>query len=66
MKIHGVMIKDEATGKFFAFVRQFPAVCAQGNSVEEAHAKVNAYWKAFTERMKNQDVQMDDTQITTM
>lgn len=66
MKIDGVMIEDKDKGTFFAFIRQFPGICAQGKTVEEAHEKVNAYFKKFIEKMKDQEVDLADTQIVSM
>ena len=61
MKIEGVMIRDKEKGFFFAFVRQFPGVCAQGRTFEEADRKVNTYYQAFIERIKNEKIEMEET-----
>lgn len=66
MKIDGVMIEDKINGVFFAFIRQFPGICAQGNSPEEAHQKVNKYFKTYIDRIKDQQVDIDDTKIISM
>jgi predicted RNase H-like HicB family nuclease len=66
MKIDGVIIKDKETGQFFGFVRQFPGICAQADTVEETDRKVNVYYKAFIDRIKNEQVDMRDEEIATM
>lgn len=66
MKIKGVVIKDEETGKFTAFIRQFPGICAQADSTKEAEVKLQAYYKAFIERMRNQEVDIEDEEIVSM
>ena len=54
MKIDSVIIKDVATGKFFAFIRQFPCICAQANSIQEVDVKINSYFKSFIDKIKNE------------
>lgn len=66
MKIDGVIIEDSKTGQFFTFIRQFPGICAQGDSVESATIKVNQYFQKYIEKMSNQEVDMDDSQIISM
>lgn len=66
MKIKGVIIKDAESGKLTAFIRQFPGICAQGDSVQEVDTKLNAYFKAFIERIKNEEVDIDESQIASM
>lgn len=52
MKISGVIIRDEQKGKYFAFVEQFPGICAQGNTAKEATTKMNAYFQRFIDEVK--------------
>ncbi|MBS1505500.1 MAG: type II toxin-antitoxin system HicB family antitoxin [Bacteroidetes bacterium] len=66
MKIDGVIIKDATTGKFFGFVRQFPGVCAQANTVNEVSEKINAYFQIFVNKLKNEEISMDENQVTSM
>lgn len=66
MKINGVVIEDEAAGKFFVFIEQFPGICAQADSFEEADTKVNTYYQAFIDRIKTQQVSMDKSHVTTI
>ncbi|HEX8037528.1 MAG TPA: type II toxin-antitoxin system HicB family antitoxin [Chryseosolibacter sp.] len=66
MKIDSVVIKDKKTGTFFMYVRQFPGICAQGENIQEAQNKVNSYFKAYVERIKDEEVQTDDAAIVTM
>lgn len=54
------MIEDNEKGVFFAFVRQFPGICAQGNTPKEAHDKVNAYFKAYIDKIKDKEVSWFD------
>ena len=62
MKIFGVVVKDTESGKFFGFIKQFPGICAQGDTFEQVHVKVNAYFRKFIENM-DKDVEMDESQI---
>lgn len=66
MKIDGIIIKDEVTNTYFTFIRQFPGICAQGGTVKEAEDKINIYFQKFIERMKDENVKMDDSQIVSM
>jgi len=51
MKIKGIIINDEKEGKYFAFVDQFPGVCAQADTFDEVKVKVNKNFSAFLDRM---------------
>ena len=61
-----IMIKDKKSGKFFAFVSQFPGICAQGDSFEEASSKVNTYYKTFIEKMRGKDIVTNEDQVLSM
>ena len=63
MKFKGVTTFDEKSKKFFVFIQKFPGICAQGNSFEEAHDKVNKYFKAYVERMRSAEVTMDEREV---
>ena len=45
MKI--VFIKDEITNTVFGFIKEFPAICSQGNTEEEVETKIVSYFKAL-------------------
>ena len=66
MKITSVVILDEGKGIFFAYVKQFPGICAQAKSIEEVRKKLNQYFKSFAERMSKQDVELDENSIETL
>lgn len=51
MNIEGVIITDEKAKKVFAFVRQFPAVCAQADTEEEVKIKIETNFRHFVEWM---------------
>lgn len=63
MNISGVIIKDKNDEFYFGFVKQFPAVCAQGDTVKEVNEKINIYWKSFIDRMseKVEHIEMEMT-----
>ncbi len=61
---HGIMIKDKKTGKYFGFVRQFPGICAQGDTPQEMHVKVHKFFKSFIDGMKDRDIAMDDNAMS--
>jgi predicted RNase H-like HicB family nuclease len=66
MKINGIIIKDAKENVFFAYVKQFPGICAQAGSIEEAQKKINEYFKAFIEKMSHENVEMDTNNIETV
>ena len=47
MKISGVIVKDEETDMFFAYVKQFPGICAQDESIDKVKGKIDAYYNSF-------------------
>lgn len=51
MEAQGVMIREMETQKHFGFVREFPCVCAQGNSEKEVINKINKNWTIFINKM---------------
>lgn len=66
MRIEPVIIEDQDKSVFFVFIRQFPAVCAQGQTMEEAAQKVNTYWKKFVDTMKDQEVDLAGKEVISM
>jgi len=64
MNIHGIIIKDEENDKFFAYVKQFPAICAQAESIEAVTEKISTYFKAYMERVANQEIEMTEDIVT--
>lgn len=63
MKIEGVMIRDTKANKFFAFVRQFPGVCAQGDSPQEVDSKIEKNFKAFIKKMQSEKIEFTESEI---
>ena len=63
MDIQGIIINDRHKSKYFAFVKQFPGICAQADTADEAINKMNVYFKSFIEDMRNKNIQMDDEEI---
>lgn len=61
--IKGVIIEDKAKNTFFAYVNKFPEVCAQADTAEKAINKVNVYFKAYMERIKNTEIQIGETKV---
>jgi predicted RNase H-like HicB family nuclease len=60
MKIEGIIIKDADKGKWFSFIRQFPGICAQGDTIEEAKTKMNTYFQAYLERMSRSEIDVEE------
>lgn len=56
MNIEGVIIKDVNANKYFAFIRQFPGVCAQADTKKEVSFKIEKSFKAFIEKMKKDEI----------
>lgn len=40
-------INDVDTNKIFAFVKKHPVVCAQADTVDDAKAKIDKYFKTY-------------------
>jgi len=47
MKIPIIIITDQDSGKHTAFFKHFPGICAQADSIEEAKAKLDTYYRAY-------------------
>ena len=65
MKIEGVIINDKSGNKYFAFVKQFPGVCAQANSIADVQIKLDAHFASFIDRMTKERVEFSNDEITT-
>ncbi len=63
MKIKGIIINDVEAKKYFAFVNQFPGVCAQGDSMKEVKVNIMRNFRYFIERMRNEDMEYTEEQI---
>lgn len=59
MKINSIMVHDVKAKKYFAFVKQFPGVCAQGNSKAETVKKINKNWFAFIKKMSEEKIEFE-------
>lgn len=62
MKIEAVVINDEKAKKYFAFIRQFPGVCAQADSIAEIKIKMEKHFQAFKQRISNQEIQFNEAE----
>lgn len=60
MKIQGIIIKHQEQGVFFGFIKQFPAICAQGKTRNEVQNKIDKYFKRFIERMNSENIEMEE------
>lgn len=47
MKVVPVIIKDTSSGTYTGFVKQFPGVCAQADSIDNLIAKLDSYLKIW-------------------
>ena len=51
MRVDIIQIKDIDSDKYFVFIKQFPSVCSQGDTKEDATNKVKSYFKAFINKL---------------
>jgi hypothetical protein len=63
MKIEGVIINDVKAQKYFAFIKQFPGICAQSDTVEGVQKKIDTYFSSFMDRMTKEKVDFSDETI---
>lgn len=57
MIVNAIIINDEKAKKHFAFIRQYPGVCAQGDTISEVKAKIEKHFNAFKERINSEKIQ---------
>lgn len=58
MKLEGITVYDQEAGVFFSYVKQFPAICAQGKTLNETHHKLSSYFGSYIDRIKSQNIEM--------
>jgi predicted RNase H-like HicB family nuclease len=63
MEISAVMINDAKSNKYFGFIRQFPGICAQGETQQEVNEKINKFFKAYVERMQQAEIKFTENDI---
>jgi len=63
MKIQPVIVKDVKSKVYFVFIKQFPGICTQANTIEEAEIKINKYWQEYIRRWKKEQIGMDESHI---
>jgi len=49
MKMTSIIINDKKANKYVAFMKQFPGVCAQGDSIKEVKGKIKKHFDYFIE-----------------
>lgn len=62
MKIDAVIINDTKAKKYFAFIRQFPGVCAQADSIAEIKIKMEKHFHAFVNRINKEEIQFNEAE----
>jgi len=51
MKVDAVIIKDKSSGLFAGFVKQYPNVCSQADTIDNVLQNLNSYlkhWLAYS------------------
>lgn len=66
MKIQGVIIKDSEKGNYFSFIQEFPGVCAQGATIEEAKSKMNTYFQAYLHKVSQMGIEVSGDPVELM
>lgn len=65
MKLEPVIINDEKMGVFFSFIRQFPEVSAQADTVEEVISKLQSNWETHKRFLNTKELDSSDVEIET-
>ena len=60
MKIKKICIYDQTCQKYFMFIKDFPAVCAQGDTKEEANNKIIDHFNKYFEYMRNKNFEFSE------
>jgi len=63
MEIQGVMINDAKSNMYFAFISQFPGICAQGKTKEEVDEKIHKYFQSYVDRMQNASIKFTENDV---
>lgn len=64
MKVTGIILDDgKDTGPYFGFLKQFPSVCAQANSIDDLTDKLDSYLKIHLTRLSENGITSDNIRI---
>lgn len=63
-KFVSLVIKTgDGQGCYTGFIQKHPAVCAQGDSVDEVQQKLSKYLKLYFTYMSNSDIEVESEQL---
>ena len=55
MKLNGIIIKNEETEIYTAFVKEYPGILAQGSTIDEVQRKLNRAMDNFITMLQRQN-----------
>lgn len=61
--LKGHIIYQGASGVYLGFIDQYPAICAQGNDVDQVKAKLQKFAKKYFDYMSNSAVEADNGEL---
>ena len=60
MKLTGRILQNEKTGNYTAFIREYPGVIAQGNTVEEVKQKLAKAFLNFIDFSMKRNIEFSE------
>jgi len=64
MKVTGIILDDgKGAGPYFGFLKQFPSVCAQADTIDGVSDKLDAYLKIHLKRLADNGIESDSIRI---
>ena len=61
--LKGNIIHQVASGVYLGFISQYPAICAQGDSVDQVKQKLQKYAKIYFDFMSQSNVEAENGEL---
>jgi predicted RNase H-like HicB family nuclease len=61
--LKGNIIHQGTSGVYLGFISQYPAICAQGDTIDQVKDKLQVFAKKYFDFMSNSAVEADNGQL---
>lgn len=66
MKTHAIVIQQDGSKHFFGYMTDFPAICAQADSVDDVISSLKTCAKHYFNYMSNNEIEISNQELISL
>lgn len=66
MKTHAIIIQQDSSKYFFGYMSDFPAICAQADSVDEVISSLKTCAKYYFDFMSKNEIEISNQELISL